>query len=269
MRHQRVIIKLTEHGQALEVPELVALFQDTVGMLKEIDCDITTKSTPFFKWHIVSIQKGSPLLATMEAVSTGGDGADGEPDVAGNFIRGLREIGRGANRPAHFGESTLTRVKRVAAMRVKGLYVEYKGDGEKPVRVTPDVAIHVDEITGADMPDTYDEEAELDGRLLDVSLHPSVPQFAIYDPLTDRRVRCDFSDDRLSEVADLLKTRARLLVVGLAHYSQNNPVSIKVRDFRRLREQNELPQVDDLRRAKIDITGGKLPEDYIRELRDE
>jgi hypothetical protein len=115
----------------------------------------------------------------------------------------------------------------------------------------------------------YEEDTELEGRLEDVSLHPSTPRFAIYDPLTDMPIRCEFSTADVDVVAELLKRRARVRVAGMARYNKNHrPMSITVRAITPLPEQKDLPQMKDLRKAKIDITGGASPVDHIRELRD-
>ena len=111
--------------------------------------------------------------------------------------------------------------------------------------------------------------SQLEGRLEILSVHGETPEFCIYDPITDQPVRCTFTPDSVVKAADLIKRRARVRVLGRAKYNRKHkPTALEVESFEVLRDQCDLPQIADLHKARINITGDAGSVDFVRGLRD-
>jgi len=181
----------------------------------------------------------------------------------------MKQIDKKAQSPRYFGESELTRIKRVVDLQKNGVaFIEFFSKRDDVVRPTINASDHIDVLLGGGPVRPYTQFAELEGRLEDISLHPDVPQFAIYDPLTDQPIGCNFDEKDIDRVMGLLKRKARVRVYGDAKYnSKHYAVLINVQGIEELPEQNQLPQIDDLHEAEIDLTNGNDPVEIVRGLR--
>jgi hypothetical protein len=114
----------------------------------------------------------------------------------------------------------------------------------------------------------YYAYAQIEGRLDDISAHSDNPQFVIYDPLTDDKIKCAFEKDEVKSIRNLVTERVR--VTGSTKFNEyHRPIEIKVESYQRLKGQSELPQISDLHKAHIDITGGVDSVAFIEDLRGE
>jgi len=117
-------------------------------------------------------------------------------------------------------------------------------------------------------PTHYTAQTELRGRLEQVTVYGGRSEFQIYDPVTGKGTPCHFSAQDAERVGALITHR--IAVVGLATYNRDDElVSVQVQECRSLREDSELPQIEDLHDLDIQISGDQSSEDFIRGLRDE
>lgn len=271
MPKKTITIRLAEPGGRLDVATLISALQDTVAVLKGIEQSITEKNSSSYRWYISSIKMNSPLEATLERerIKPKKKGDPRDPEVISPFLKGIRQIGKTAKAPRYFGEPELTRVKRIVDLQKNGLTsVEFFIKSDDVVKPGSNTSDHIETILGNEPVRPYKQYAELEGRLEDLSLHPEVPQFAIYDPLTDQPIGCNFNESDLELVTDLLKQTARVRVSGVAQFNrQHIPVSINIEKIEKLQEQCELPQIDDLHAAGIKLTDGTDPVDMVRGIR--
>ncbi len=102
----------------------------------------------------------------------------------------------------------------------------------------------------------WTEETEVDGRLKML--------LVIVDPLTGKHIKVLSAPYELTGQID-----RRVRAHGRARFNKDGEaISVKVDSFVRLPEQHECPQIEDLHRAKINITNGQDSADYVREMRD-
>jgi len=128
-----------------------------------------------------------------------------------------------------------------------------------PVSPTQRLTFNVDELIGP----KFKAKGTLEGVLQTLSVRKR-NSFNIFDPLTDARIICYFSDDKLDEAKSAFAQR--VAVYGQILYNKyGKPVSLHVEEIRRLRSRADLPQAKDI---DIDITDGADPTGYIRRLRD-
>ena len=85
-----------------------------------------------------------------------------------------------------------------------------------------------------------------------------------WEVLTDYRVDCVLDGEHLEGVKQYLGKRVG--VTGRIRYRHGKPLSIQVTAIREFKDRHELPQPSDL--GKLDITGGKSSEEFVRDLRD-
>lgn len=246
---------------------LIDALRDAVIVLQDVAREVSGGESRPVQWQIKRIKYESPLeMEIAEAPQT--QDVTEMADVMGPFVRGLRAIEAGANRPAHFSDNALYMVKRLVGLLNNGLTkMEFCTQGEAGVTPTQHVAAHVDEILGT-ASRFYYEETELEGRVELLSIH-GAPDFWIYDPLTDEPIKCAFKPEHIDQVAELIKRRARVRVLGKTKFNrEHRPISVEVQAFERLPDQAELPQIADLHRAGINITGGLSAVEYLRRMRD-
>jgi hypothetical protein len=104
------------------------------------------------------------------------------------------------------------------------------------------------------------------GRLEAISLH-GTPRFNVYDALSQRPVKCEFTPRDLDTVKDAL---GRCVVVAGIVYrnAAAQPLRVARPTLTILPLEEELPGVDEIVGADPDFTGGMSTEDYVRHLRD-
>ena len=103
------------------------------------------------------------------------------------------------------------------------------------------MAAHVDEIMGV----SGHAAGALEGRLETITIHGR-NAFTIYDPLRRGGTRCICDLETLNDIGGLLGRR--VLVYGDIGYNKGGePITIRVEQFRLLRDRDDLPQPHDLR----------------------
>jgi hypothetical protein len=134
-------------------------------------------------------------------------------------------------------------------------------DGKHEVTPTERTVAHIRQVV--EKARVYLDYGTLEGRLEEISVHGGY-RFTIWEELTNYRIECSISPDRLEEAKALLGHRVG--VSGRIRYRNHRPTTIHVEGIRRLRGVNELPQLEGI--EPIDITGGLRSEEYVRRMRD-
>lgn len=265
MSRKTLTIRLTGREE-ITTESLVAAVQDAVLILRSIQENMAEEGRPASRWRVEKVSLNSPLQMTISEIPPKGY-APSDPVLP--FVRGIRSVDAAAETPPYFTEQTLRLSKRLVALLNNGLSrIEFSTPGEGGVEPTQHLAANVDKILGR-APGFYYEDTELEGRLETLSVHDR-PEFWIYDPITDCGTRCEFGPEDLDTVAELVKKRARVRVRGKVKFNrEHRALSVEVAEFNRLRSQDQLPQIRDLHRACISITGGKDSVGYVRGLRDD
>lgn len=264
MARKTLTIRLTGR-EDLTTESLIEAVQDAVLILRSIEGNMAEEGRPASRWRVDAVSLNSPLQMTISEIPPKGL----EPlDPAEPFVRGLRCVNAGAQIPQYFTEHTLRLAKRLVGLLNNGLsQIEFSTQDEEPVRPTQHLAANVDRILGR-APEFYYEDTELEGRLEVLSVH-GTPDFWVYDPLTEQPTKCTFKPEDRERLAEMMKRPTRVRVSGKAKFNrEHRPISLEVESFARLRDQEELPQIRDLHRAGINITGGMSSVEYVRRMRD-
>jgi hypothetical protein len=214
------------------------------------------------RWKISEASTNSPLHLTLSEESADVDDASHEAVRA--YIEGIRALETDeppTEPPAFFENKTLSSVQRlVSVLRRDTAALVFSSPDIAPVSATQRVAISVDELIGA----KFKATGALEGILETLTARGKI-NFKLYDPLTNCRIACYISPEKLEEAKAAFPHR--VAVYGPIRYAKSGrPLSIEVEQIRRLRLRSELPQLKDL--GRIDLTGGADSSEHIRRLRD-
>ncbi len=207
--------------------------------IDELAREVSGKIKPV-QW-IVSAQEGSiKLIAKPEP-------EEASPDAISSVLKaienGVKMIEGSASRPECFSDKVLKDLQKLASI------CDGNGDldrvriwvNQSPNEISTKIASNVNSILGIHFSDL----GAIEGRLQMISERGGL-RFAVYDSLTDRRVRCYFDEDLLEKI--IFAFGKRVNVYGMIRYRQDGePITISVEDFKVLRPRNELPTPEEVR----------------------
>jgi hypothetical protein len=233
--------------------------EHSLSILQELDSAISLKRSGTLRWIIGGLSLESPATITLRAIPPS-EGRDFGPEVVRAYIDGLNQLETDGAAPPFFTEDALEAAGKLGHVlpspegRVK---IQALG---RTVTVTERVSASVSELKAR----TYAIQGSIEGTLLLVNLHDR-REFRTYDAIYGLGVPCYFPPEQLDNVrAGLGK---RVSVSGRIRVNQRGgKLSLQVEAFRILPSEEELPKPSDLRGLVPDMTGGRLSEDYLREL---
>ena len=157
--------------------------------------------------------------------------------------RGINTIERRAERPEHFSDSALKKLRSLASVKqqessgVRDIKIWTNGTShDLTERLVKNVKILLDH--------SYTDYGSIEGRLQLISEKANLKS-EVYDDLRDCTIRCYFDSEDTQEV--LTAFRKRVSVRGNIKYRRDGtPISIKVEDFTIFRDNSELPTAYDV-----------------------
>lgn len=263
MTENVLTITIAGKDEDIDVSAFLAILKNTVALLREIETH-ESNHPPRLRWLVTTISKSSPLKMRMAGIDEGGGGPPSV--VVEPFLNGLKLLEAGDSRPAAFTDAMLDRASRIVKPLNNSIARVVFAD-EHALEVVP-VSQHISaNVERFRLPEHYAEFGELDGELGQITVHKPPYEFCIYDPLTDRRIPCNFDLSELADIREHLKNRIR--VSGLITYRRRDdlPISVSVEDWSPILRDEDLPSIEDLHLASIDLTGGRKSEDVIASLR--
>jgi len=254
-------IKLGEGVKRVSLDVLTEALQNALEILQNVSQDFTSGAV---RWEVVKASLKSPLMLAF-APSSQNNGK--LPPAVGRRIvaacaGGFDELEREAILPPHFNEEALLAADRLMKVAQKEGAKLAVGAGRRP-EVTPTTRAveHIRQVV--DKARMYIDYGTIEGSLDEISVRGGL-HFAVWEALTNHRIECAATPERLEEAKALLGRR--VAVSGRVRYRNRKPTSIRVEAIKTLREASELPQLEDM--PAIDITGGLNSEEYVRRMRD-
>ncbi len=233
-------------------------------LLQEYDLAISRGQSASVEWLITDISKGS-LVVETEPRSLLGD-KDFGPEVAKVYVDGWAKIEHEGVSPPYLTEQGMDAarriVRRIGKEGIKGVVV---AGPERSVTISPKASAHMDQL----VPVKYRSLGSAEGTLETISVHGS-PRFTIYHSRTKKAIRCDIpaTDSTLLERAKEALGRRVIARGRLERNARGEPIRIKAKRLRILRERKELPTIAELGGKYPDFTGGLTSEEYVRRMRD-
>jgi hypothetical protein len=228
---------LVLEGARIPAREFLSTARDLVGMLVRINMCISRERR--LEWVISALDTGSTTFAVAPTYSV--PGAHGmEQDVIASLVRGLRSLEEEPIRPQYFDDDLLRLSKRLVQDMdggIVGVVVEHQRHGRRidTARLTRHIADHVDDILGP----PQKEVGSVEGVLETLSIHET-EHVQVYDPITGRGTRCEFSPEVFQELLAYLGHR---VVVFGEIQTRGRERTVKATSYRVLRGGNELPDI--------------------------
>lgn len=268
MHTKQITIGIEGKDGKVDVRNFIDIVNNTVAALQQLEKDLSETKESHLKWKIEQVSMRSPIQLTLagevdteESVLT--------VDPVTPFMKDMKKLETGTEQPEYLRGATLRIVERILSYMHNGIgSITFESPGLHAVKPTQQTTAHIGLLTASKIV-PYSVLTQLDGRLEQISVHGGKSEFCIYDPLTDDRIRCEFDREKVKveEVGSLITKRIR--ITGNVRFNEYyRPVFVKVDSFTRLREQSELPQISDLHKANISITGPQDSVSYIEDLRD-
>lgn len=260
-----ITIKIEGKNAKLEVRPFVNIINHTISILQNLEKEISESRESKTIWRIEEVKMESPLQMTCRGET---DTEEETIDTITPFMGGMREIETEGTRPKHFNIRSLNIAKDILHYTQNGgVYITFDAPEQKSVKPTEKSVANLILLTAPKIK-PYWSYTQIEGRLDDIAAHSESPRFIVYDPLTDAKIRCEFDKSKIKNIRSLVTERVR--ISGETKFDENHrPVEVKVESYKRLREQSELPQIADLHKAHINITGGKDSVSFIEEIRGE
>lgn len=235
---QRITLKLD--GKGVTAERFLKSVSAFVGLINEV-ADNAVGADKAFSW-VVTVEHGSDIVHFAPVPKSG------LPDQIATSLRAIEEgfalIEERAERPQYWSDAALKRAKEMSeALDIvnESLNLISVSTISKPRRLTRKTSQHVDQLIGHERTSLGTIEGKLRTVTEGGGLH-----FIVHDALTQNGVRCYFEDDRTDEI--IAAFRQRVAVYGLIRYRLDGvPVSIRVQEFRTLRDRSKLPSFRDVR----------------------
>ena len=231
----------------LDWPEItLAKLSRVAGIWAEIVQGVTktaTGNSAAVKWVIAEISFSSPLqlVAIPKRVTSDVDPAVVKR-ISSAVVEGIEHLRNYGDRPPLFSDPVLHRIRRLARFadseHTKTIQVS-NGKAER-VDVGSRVAANVEDLFGP----VVESYGSVEGRLEGVFVH-NTRRFFVYDSLTNKQIRCDFTDDvSLREVLDAFEKRVAVTGHLRARAKTGERVSIRAHVFKAFRSDDELMSTD-------------------------
>ena len=214
-------------------------FRQAVTAFLDFVEEITTHAAgrPNAVEWVISAKGGSiNLAARPEAIGSRAP----TKKVVRSVASGMRLLARRAQRPQHFTNKALRRLRTLSSVaadkQVKT--VQIRVDSQE-IALKGDVADHL----GILLETPVKDYGAIEGRLQTLSERGGF-HFAVYDDLTDEAIRCEVPKDRAEEAWKSFGKR--VTVSGEVKYDKiGTPVSITVNHISAFADDSDLPDADD------------------------
>ena len=239
MGTQRIGFSLT--GEDIPVDAFRDASKALSGLISELDISISGSASR--KWRIADLSTGSANLSIFPNLQD-----EASALMISSALSGVALIDKGAEYPTFFTDKALLKAKEFASIingeveRVAIFGNPGKGKTQR-VQITQRVSAHVDQLIGT----STIVSGEIEGTLETLTIHNST-EFSIYEAISYQRVRCVCDRKMLDELADPARLGRRIAVEGEIRFNvRGEPTSVKVKNYRVLRNADELPQAKDIR----------------------
>ena len=185
MNDRNIGLSLT--GAHVPLESFTSAADKLAGLLSELERSLS--GARHLGWYVADLRMGSVNLAIRPKSTSQGSAEIGNTIIS-VALSGLETIEREARRPEHFMDDVLRRAKALVGSvdHETSRLAIFGGGGPMPMQrvpVTERLAVHVDQIIGP----ASVAVGSVEGAMEALSIHNG-EEFAVYDAITDRRIRC-------------------------------------------------------------------------------
>ncbi len=236
-------LRLEFGGQRITLPDLIAAANRVLGILVDVDSNVSEEPGGTIDWVIRDLESGSAVLE-VEAAPKGEITPFFAPaEVVRKFKSGMRQIAENGERPPYFSERGMQQAYELTAMlHINGIDAFRVGYNGETVEFTPGIKKAVKET----LEGKYKAIGSIEARIDTLSAHEKPYSCTAWTLLTNEPIRCFFSDaEVLSSAYENFKQRVTLR--GILTSRPNGEVtSMRVHSIEPFPADEDLPSVDDI-----------------------
>ncbi len=278
----KIIVKGSDnHGNdAPTVKDLFNQILDQVAILSEVETEIFGKRQEQLEWRVGNWTKNSPLTITITPFpKEGGTNIDDRANkIVGATAYGLRELGRGSERPKYFTDKIIRRVNKINERVTNGLAsteIDFFGYDEQNIFIDKEIAettIKNIENLKAESQKPYRELSSVEGYVKAVKYNKDgLFVITLTKRIDNKDIKCTSSDAGLDNIKSLavgeIINGLRVRVFGTLYYRILGVIDwVDVDRVELFTPRDELPTIEDL--IDPDFTNGVDSVEYIRRMRD-
>lgn len=270
MTEQEITIQVEGRHDFIAPESFVDVIASVVGTLKSVDSNMWKVGKPRYRWRIASVSMDSPMVMTLRAELGITDAPDA--DVVGASIRGWEELGKGIKDvPEYFTAEDLGRANKMACVYGDSVgmlkVIDSKG---KSFDISPSITKTVESIRVIKPDIPRSQYGSIEGKLRQITVDDRenhlVSEFQIIDHNTGVFVKCRFDPDKAEEIGAQIKHR--IIVFGDIKFDEaKQPKTIAVDKHRFLKDEDQLPSIEDIHKLKLRLPDDEDPADFIDKLR--
>jgi hypothetical protein len=236
-------IILSIEGTDVPAEKLVAVIKDFYALLAEVSSEVGEHKRA--KW-VAHVKEGSNQVVFSPER---GETAPVER-IAGALIGGLAQLEKDPKgKPEHFNFRALGHAHNLGRVfhpdRDRGHTIRVLSDGHHQ-EITERVSVAAERFLGA----RHEDEGAVEGHLQVISGHNGF-RYRIYDDLTDKPVECESPSEKEKAIKEFVlgAFEKRVAAYGTIRYNAaGRPECILVRELKVLKDDSELPTVEDMQR---------------------
>ncbi|MCK4600525.1 hypothetical protein KAU37_12040 [Candidatus Bipolaricaulota bacterium] len=251
------------HVRALDFADEIRRFVTTI---ESMDCSLSAERKASLYLRIVGLRHESPAVVEMEVCPIDPD-VDRRMEATTEFFAATKALQEGRT-PKPLGREFMKRLRDFAKPIGESIAsVKIVGNGTT-LEVTDRLKARIERIASPEETQEEIYQGFIRGVLEYLNIHNRTRTLKIYPDIGPSTVTCHFPDSLREEV---VKGMGKYVEVrGMIHLAQTEdfPHEVDVQEIVVFPPEGELPDFDDLLGIAPDITGDKLSEEFIRDVRD-
>lgn len=253
-------------SDAVSLPAMLRVFSACERMLAQIERDLTGHGTLHGEWRISDSGTGSFMLALERPQFSVHEHS--ATRTATVLIDGINRLEQEREIPSELKVAGLRQMQAVAgALKSRGVEHELlvsSGVTGGSGRILHLMARQINQLLVKE----HVSYGSIEGKVELISVHKGNRKFNVYHTVTGKAVECNLPGHLETDIIAALKRR--VVVSGSIHRNWNgDPQRVEVERLRVLRENDELPSLDELMGSLPDLTGDLSTEEFIRMIRDD
>lgn len=252
-----------DEGDHALLDDLIKQLGFFLQALNRTNGHLTNVPAATLRYQVIDLKHSSPAIISLKAIA---DANNPRAALAlSEFYEAVREIQETGHVRQDFDREILETYKNVGIQLVKerfaDLSVIYR---QNELHIRKSLVRNIDVVLDAD---ELEEEGSISGRLEEINVHAGTNAFRIYPPIGPNKVICHFPQSLMERAIEAVNKHVN--VYGKLKYKPRDKYAqeITVSDLEIYPDDEELPNIVDLRGMAPNATGGVPSEEFIARLR--
>ncbi len=215
------------------------------------------------RYQVVDLRHSSPAILTLRTESD--TVAPLGPATLATFYQSIAAIQVAGNVREDYDRSLLESYKNLGIQLIRNRFddvaIIYQ---DSELHIGPALVHNINHVLNQE---DLEEEGSISGRLEEINIHAGTNTFRLYPPIGANKVVCHFAVELMDRAIEAVNRH--VMVYGLLKFKPRERFSeeMTVRDLEVYPNDDDLPNIEDLRGMAPNATGELTSEDFIRKLR--